>query len=649
MAAEPTAAEISAQAHDVLRRYWGYDSFRPCQLDIITSVMQGRDTLGLMPTGGGKSLTFQVPALMFEGLTVVVTPLISLMKDQVDALKERDIRAGALYSGQAPHEARLVLDRARLGHLRLLYVSPERLGTDTFRQHLRTFGVSLIVVDEAHCISQWGYDFRPSYLKIAEMRDIVPGVPVLALTASATPQVRRDIMHRLRFGTDAAEYTLSFARPNISFVVRHVEDKDAKLLDILGHTSGTAIVYVRSRRRTVQLAGLLRERGISAEAYHAGMDADEKARRQELWKASMTRVIVATNAFGMGIDKADVRTVIHYDLPSSLEEYYQEAGRAGRDGLPAFAVVIAKNADKGTLTRRLGEAFPPREYILRVYELAGNFLDIPVGGGYGRVYPFDFDKFCETYSLQPATAKSALSILTLAGAIEYHDPDFAKARAMMTTTRDSLYGMDMSDNAERTLTAFLRGYTGSFADYVYFDEGVLSHDTGLDAEATYRALLELSRLGVLSYVPRSLIPYIYYPTSRDLPKHVVISHDVYEGRRDTMAARLAAMRDFVFDDSRCRANRMLEYFGESPQGGCGTCDVCRARAAADPARTVQKARDRVMRGCSRPQGATDAELYDGQDTKMRHAIAAQVRALTEGGILAPADPHTGRRRLLRSQ
>lgn len=643
-----TAAEISARAHEILHRYWGYDSFRPCQLDIITSVMQGHDTLGLMPTGGGKSLTFQVPAMILEGLTVVVTPLISLMKDQVDALKDRDIRAGALYSGQTPREARLVYDRARLGILRLLYVSPERLGTETFRQHLQAFDIRLIVVDEAHCISQWGYDFRPSYLKIAELRTLVPDVPILALTASATPQVRRDIMARLNFGSDAAEYTLSFARPNISFVVRHIEDKDAKLFDVLDHTSGTAIVYVRSRRRTGQIAQMLCERGISAAAYHAGMDADEKARRQELWKSSKIRVIVATNAFGMGIDKADVRTVIHYDLPSSLEEYYQEAGRAGRDGLPSFAVIIAKDTDKGTLTRRLSEAFPPREYILRVYELAGNFLDIPVGGGYDRVYPFDFDKFCATYSLQPGVTRSALSILTLAGAIEYHDPDFAKARAMMTITRDSLYGMDMSDNAERTLTAFLRNYTGSFADYVYFDEGVLAHDTGLDAEATYRALLELSRRDILNYVPRSLIPYIYYPTSRDLPKHVIIGRDVYEARRDVMAARIAAMRAFVFDDSRCRVRQMLEYFGETPESDCGTCDVCRARAIASSATSLRdRARDRVLRGCSRSEGATDAELYDGQSPQMRHAIAEVVRALTADGSLLPADSRTARRHLRR--
>ncbi len=504
------------------------------------------------------------------------------------------------------------------------------------------------MVDEAHCISQWGYDFRPSYLKIAELRTIVRDVPVLALTASATPQVRRDIMARLNFGTDAAEYTLSFARPNISFVVRHIEDKDAKLFDVLDHTSGTAIVYVRSRRRTVQIAQMLCERGISAAAYHAGMDADEKTRRQEMWKSSKTRVIVATNAFGMGIDKADVRTVIHYDLPSSLEEYYQEAGRAGRDGLPSFAVVIAKNTDKGTLTRRLSEAFPPREYILRVYELAGNFLEIPIGGGYDRVYPFDFDKFCEVYSLQPGVTRSALSILTLAGAIEYHDPDFAKARAMMTVTRDALYGMDMSDNAERTLTAFLRNYTGSFADYVYFDEGVLAHDTGLDAEATYRALLELSRRDILNYIPRSLIPYIYYPTSRDLPKHVVIGRDVYEARRDIMAARIAAMRAFVFDDSRCRVRQMLEYFGETPSSDCGTCDVCRARAASSSATSLrERARERVLRGCSRPEGATDAELYDGQSPQMRHAIADVVRTLTADGTLAPADSRTARRHLRR--
>lgn len=638
------AITISAQAHKVLLRYWGYDSFRPCQLDIITSVMMGQDTLGLMPTGGGKSLTFQVPALMMDGITLVVTPLISLMKDQVDALKDRNIRAGALYSGQTPGEARLVYDRARLEHLKLLYVSPERLSGESFRQYLRVMEISMIVVDEAHCISQWGYDFRPSYLKIAELRKLLPDIPVLALTASATPKVRKDIMERLEFRQNAAEYSLSFARPNISFVVRHVSDKDVKLFDVLDHTTGTAIVYVRSRKRTTVIAQMLCERGISAAAYHAGMDADEKSRRQEEWKAGNIRVIVATNAFGMGIDKADVRTVIHYDLPSSLEEYYQEAGRAGRDGNPAFAVILAKDTDKATLTRRLSESFPPREYILRIYELVGNFLDIAIGAGYDKVYPFDFDKFCKTYSLKESTTKSALSILTLAGAIEYHDPDFAKARAMMTVKRDELYGMDMSDNAERTLTAFLRNYTGSFADYVYFDEGVLAHDTGLDTEATYLALLELSRRNILNYIPRSLIPFIYYPTSRELPKYIVIGKDVYEKRRDMLASRIDAMRNFVFDDSRCRVSQMLEYFGEKPASDCGTCDVCRAKKSS-AIQMQKRAQARVLQGCARVEGVTDNELYEGQTPQMRHIIADCVRQLTIDNIISPADRITGRRYL----
>ena len=554
----------------------------------------------------------------------------------------------AVYSGMTREEIIVALENCIFGDYKFLYISPERLDTEIFRSKLRNMKVSMITVDESHCISQWGYDFRPAYLKIAEIRELLPDIPVLALTATATPEVVTDIQTKLNFKKDSQVFRMSFERKNLAYIVRPTENKQEELLHILNSVPGCAIVYTRNRKRTREIAELLVNNGITATFYHAGLNNDVKDQRQKSWLTGESRTMVATNAFGMGIDKADVRTVIHYDLPSSLEEYYQEAGRAGRDGLPSFAVIIAKDTDKGTLTRRLSEAFPPREYILRVYELAGNFLDIPVGGGYDRVYPFDFDKFCATYSLQPGVTRSALSILTLAGAIEYHDPDFAKARAMMTITRDSLYGMDMSDNAERTLTAFLRNYTGSFADYVYFDEGILAHDTGLDAEATYRALLELSRRDILNYVPRSLIPYIYYPTSRDLPKHVIIGRDVYEARRDVMAARIAAMRAFVFDDSRCRVRQMLEYFGETPESDCGTCDVCRARAIASSATSLRdRARDRVLRGCSRPEGATDAELYDGQSPQMRHAIAEVVRALTADGSLLPADSRTARRHLRR--
>ncbi|MDE6652588.1 MAG: ATP-dependent DNA helicase, partial [Paramuribaculum sp.] len=402
----------------VLRQYWGYDSFRPLQEDIINSVLSGHDTLALLPTGGGKSITFQVPALVLGGLTIVITPLISLMKDQVDNLRERSVTAVCIHSGLTRSEQTLVMDKCRLGKASLLYVSPEKLRSSTFIDRIRHFNVRLIAVDEAHCISQWGYDFRPSYLEIAALRDVFPDAPVLALTASATPAVSKDIMERLRF-RDSKVFAKSFSRPNISYVVRYAEHKDAVMLKAVKSVPGTAIIYVRSRKRTREIAEFLKSEGISAGYYHAGLSVEEKNERQQQWKSGKLRVIVATNAFGMGIDKPDVRLVVHYDIPPSLEEYYQEAGRAGRDGLSSYALLIAGNYDKGVLTRRLSDAFPSREYIRRVYELACNFVNIAVGEGYQSARDFDFSLFCTRFHLQPVMARSALGLLTSAGWIEY--------------------------------------------------------------------------------------------------------------------------------------------------------------------------------------------------------------------------------------
>lgn len=567
-------------AEETLRRYWGYDGFRPLQADIIASVLDGRDTLGLLPTGGGKSITFQVPALMLPGITIVVTPLISLMKDQVDNLRARDIRAVYLCSGLSAAEKRLAMDRIRSGRYKLLYVSPERIGADGFIDQLRHVVVSLIVVDEAHCISQWGYDFRPSYLRIAQLRGAFPKAPVLALTASATPEVAEDICRRLDFRPGAQTFRATFARPNISYVVRRADHKDEMLLRVLLRTAGTAIVYVRSRRRTREIAQMLSAAGISAGYYHAGLDPEEKNLRQDQWKRGEVRVIVATNAFGMGIDKPDVRVVVHYDLPSSLEEYYQESGRAGRDGLPSYAVVIASRYDSATLSRRLAESFPRKDIIRRVYELAGNFLSVPVGAGYGRMFEFNFPLFCATFNLSPVIAQSSLRLLTQSGYIEYIEETTTRSRAMVVADKHELYALRLDAKADAVLQALLRGYTGLFADYVNISESVIARATGLTEKDVYDAFLALGRAGAVSYVPRSTTPYLIYTTSREEPRYVQFPLAVYEEMQARMAARIEAMKGFVFGEEECRVARMLAYFGEMAAPACGCCDVCRDRRRA---------------------------------------------------------------------
>lgn len=570
---------MSEAARETLRSHWGYDSFRPGQEEIIDSVLDGRDTMGLLPTGGGKSLTFQVPALMLPGLTVVVTPLISLMKDQVDNLAERGIRAVYFHAGMTLRENNLAIDRCRLGKAKLVYVSPEKLRSGRFMTMLKLMNVSLIVVDEAHCISQWGYDFRPSYLKISELRHSFPGVPVLALTASATPQVVDDVMRLLEF-RQRNLFARSFRRDNISYIVRLTDDKEGMVTRILKSTPGCAIVYVRSRRRTREIAQTLTGAGIPAEFYHAGLQAKEKEERQNRWKSGMTRVMVATNAFGMGIDKPDVRIVVHVDMPSSIEEYYQESGRAGRDGLPSYAVVVTSRHFKGQLTRRLDEAFPPKDYVARVYELACNFMNIAVGSGFNSVNEFNFNRFCETYGLRPAPARSALQILTRAGYMEFVDETTSRSRIMILVTREELYGLHLDEVTDEVLNYILRNYTGLFADYVFIDESQISVRMRVSTESVYQSLLYLGRLHVIHYVPRQTTPYIVMTTSRELPKYVLLPREVYEVQRERLAERIEAMKRLVFSDDRCRMAVVLEYFGEKDAGDCRMCDVCRSRRSA---------------------------------------------------------------------
>lgn len=585
---------------EILEQHWGYTSFRPRQREIIDCVLAGRDTLGLLPTGGGKSITFQVPALILHGLTIVVTPLISLMKDQVDNLQSRDIRAVALHSGLSRSEHKLGLDRCRLGKAKILYLSPEKLQSASFLNIISSLDVSLIVVDEAHCISQWGYDFRPSYLKIAELRHIYPKAPVLALTASATPDVTKDIMERLEFKLPNV-LARSFARDNLSYVARYADHKEGMLMQVLRATSGSAIVYVRSRKRTREIAQFLANEGISADFYHAGLPVEEKNEKQNSWKSSETRVMVATNAFGMGIDKPDVRVVVHMDIPMGLEEYYQEAGRAGRDGKPAYAVMIASQYDKSSLTRRLNEAFPPKDFIKRVYELAGNFLDVAVGCGYGMVYEFNFTIFCERFKLPPTPTRNALLILSHAGYIDYVDEVSTRSRVMMLCSKEELYSLRLNQEADSVLQLLLRTYTGLFADYVYISEPLISMRTGLCEEDVYQALLALNREHALSYVPRTSTPYIVYTTSREEPRYISIPKSVYEDQQKRLKRRVEAMREFVYCTDKCRGNMLLSYFGEETGKGCGLCDFCRAQHRKAPSSDIY---EQILRIAGQPGGHT---------------------------------------------
>lgn len=611
---------------DVLYKYWGYESFRECQLEIIESVLDGRDTIGLLPTGGGKSITFQVPALMLDGVTVVVTPLISLMKDQVDNLRERGIKAGCLNSSMSRAETRLCTDRLNLGLIKILYVSPEKLARKEFRQQLADWDIRMIVVDEAHCISQWGYDFRPSYLNLVELRKLFPSAPVLALTASATPDVVADIASKLDMKAHAL-ISRSFSRDNISYIVRHTDDKEAQLQNILAKTAGSAIVYTRSRRRTVELASKISEWGMQADFYHAGLDSHEKTERQDAWKSGQKRIIVATNAFGMGIDKPDVRLVVHYDLPPSLEEYYQEAGRAGRDGKPAFAVMLASQADKALLKRRLNEEFPGREYILMVYERACNFLEVSVGRGYDRVYEFNLTAFLRTFDLKPAPTLSALRILTRAGVLEFSENYNSRSRVYFLADRRELYDLSLDMVTDNVLQSLLRICSGVFADYIPLDEVRIAYAAHCSPQQVYESLLLLSRMKVLSYIPKSNQPLIYFPTSRDEPRHVVIPRAVYEERLARATERMEAMRDFVFGSQECRVRHMLRYFGELNAGDCGKCDICRLLSHRLDANSLEAKIDAVLDRLSaaHPDGIPMPVLKENFTPATLHDAIARLR------------------------
>ena len=542
-----------------------------------------------MPTGGGKSITFQVPALCSEGTCIVITPLIALMKDQVQHLRHRGIRAAAIYSGLSREEIITTLENCIFGGVTILYVSPERLSSELFRTKLRHMKVSFITVDEAHCISQWGYDFRPSFLEIADIRKDLPGIPVLALTATATPTVVQDIQDKLSNPLDPRHpeisspscpssfnvFKMSFERKNLAYVVRRTTDKRQELIHILESVKGCAIVYARSRRRTKEVAELLCEAGISATFYHAGLDTSVKDQRQRDWQEDKVRVMVATNAFGMGIDKPDVRVVLHIDCPDSLEAYFQEAGRAGRDGQKAYAVLLYNDADHRKLDKRISDTFPEKDYVRKVYEHLAFFYQVGVGSGYHATFEFNIDKFCHAFRHFPIQVDSALKILNRAGYIEYTEEQDNQARLMFTISRNELYRLEnVTPNEEKVITALLRNYGGLFVDYNFIDEGFIASQCSLQPQQLYMILKNLSEKHILHFIPQKKTPYVRYLQRREETENVQLLPAVYEERKKQFRDRIEAMMAYATNDHVCRSRQLLRYFGEEDSHDCRQCDVC---------------------------------------------------------------------------
>ena len=598
---------------DILHKYWGYPDFRGIQREIIESIGAGKDTLGLMPTGGGKSLTFQVPALAQEGVCIVITPLIALMKDQVEHLRHKGITAAAIYSGMSRDTIVTTLENCIFGGVKLLYISPERISSDLFQIKLKHMKVSFITVDEAHCISQWGYDFRPSYLQIAVIRKLVPNVPILALTATATPDVIDDIQERLGF-TEKNVFRMSFERKNLAYVVRQAEDKEAEMVHILQSIPKTAIVYCRSRKRTKEVAQLLMQYGISATWYHAGLEPAVKDQRQSEWQHDKVRVMVATNAFGMGIDKADVRVVVHMDCPSSLEAYFQEAGRAGRDGQKAYAVLLYNGHDNRTLQKRVEDTFPPKEYVQQVYEHLAYFYQIGVNSGEGCTFEFPIDKFCATFKHFPIRANAALILLQRAGYIDYEPNPDNNARVRFLLRRDDLYRLDsLSEKENDVVISLLRNYGGLFTDYGYVDESYIAQEAGLDRNQTYMVLINLSKKRIIDFIPRKSIPLISYKRDRVDGSDVILDKSVYEERKEQFQKSINSVINYAQNDRVCRSRQLLYYFGEKKSVDCEQCDVCLSHTHHDDHDKQEEIKEKLL-----------AMVADGE----RHHVT-EVRQLDE--------------------
>ncbi len=568
---------------EILKQHWGYDSFRGIQEQIIGSIGSGRDTLGLMPTGGGKSITFQVPALAKEGVCIVITPLIALMKDQVRILRDHGIKAACIHSGMKRDEIIAVMENCIFGGYKFLYVSPERLSSELFRTKLRHLKVSILTVDESHCISQWGYDFRPSYLTIADIRKDLPDVPVLALTATATPKVTDDIQEKLGFKENNV-IRMSFFRSNLSYVVRKTENKLQELKHILDRAPGSGIVYVRNRAETKEVADFLNAQGIPATFYHAGLDHVVKDERQKAWTDDRYRIVVATNAFGMGIDKPDVRTVIHMDIPSSIEAYFQEAGRAGRDGKRSYAVLLHSPGDKRSVSKRITDSFPKEEFIRNIYEKLGFYYEMAVGDGQGCTYPFSLGEFCQHFSLPVIPTDSALRILTRMGYIEYVDEMDYSARLLFTANRDDLYRLHQDKVTEDVMSIVLRLYSGIFTDYAYIDEQLICSRAGIDKQVLYTTFMNLQSQGVVRYVPERRTPVITWTKDRIDTDMLYFNPEVYRLRMEEFKERIGAMMEYVTRTTGCRSAMLLKYFGEHQDKPCMCCDLCQEKVNGELSR-----------------------------------------------------------------
>lgn len=565
---------------DILKEYWGYDSFRPMQEEIVSAALDGKDVLAILPTGGGKSVCFQVPAMMREGIAIVVTPLIALMKDQVQNLNDKGIRALCVNAGMGAREVETVLNNAAYGDFKFLYVSPERLGTRLFKNYVQEMNISFIVVDEAHCISQWGYDFRPDYLQIGNLREMTDA-PVIALTATATPAVAEDIMTRLRFEERTLLKT-GFERPNLSYIVRKCEDKLGQLLSICSSVDGTGIVYVRSRKKTEELASLLTANGISASFYHAGLGPDSRADRQGKWKNGSIRIMVCTNAFGMGIDKPDVRFVVHFDVPDSPEAYFQEAGRGGRDGKRSFAVLLWNSTDIKRI-RQIGTmSFPSLEYIEDIYHKVHAFFQIPYDTGEGRQLKFNIDEFCRHYGLQRATAYYAVVYLERTGHWTLSEDIDISTRVQVVVDRNDLYDIDLPDPRMASLLELLmRRYTGLFSYPVPIDEEYVASQIGVQVPGLRQLLYNLALEHVIRYVPCDRATVLFLHHDRLRPKNVNLDPERYEMLKNSALSRMQKMIDYVSQEEVCRSSYLLEYFGQKDSRDCRTCDVCRAAASVD--------------------------------------------------------------------
>ena len=581
---------------ETLKQHWGYDAFRGIQEEIICNIGSGRDTLGLMPTGGGKSITFQVPTLAGEGLCLVITPLIALMKDQVANLRSRYIKAAAIYSGMKHSDVITTLENCIFGDYKFLYVSPERLSSEIFLKKISRVNVSMITVDEAHCISQWGHDFRPAYREIAKIREIFPKAPVLALTATATEEVIEDIQRQLSF-KEKNVIRMSFERKNLTYVVRNTENKAQELLRILNRTEGSAIIYTQNRKKTQEVAEFLTGNGFTAEYYHAGLSSTAKDEREERWKSGESRIMVATNAFGMGIDKPDVRIVLHTDMPSSIEAYFQEAGRAGRDGKQAYAVALYNSADNRILKKRISDNYPTKEYIREVYEHICYYYQMALGDGLNCTFEFSLVEFCRTYKFQTLQTDSALRILTRMGYLEYVEEMEYSSSIEFIIERDELYRLkEGTAETEKLMTAILRNYCGLFSEQVYIDERLLSKITGISRHRIYEILVMLSQRRIIRYKPSKKTPLITFTRQRVLAEELRFEKEVYDERKESFEQRIISVINYAQSNNTCRSKMLLAYFGEKEPPECGTCDICiQKRRNPEESNEYKSGKEKIMK------------------------------------------------------